>query len=153
MFTGDGSGDFLFCALHKAGFASQPVSRHRADGLSVSDLYISAICRCAPPGNKPSDDEIAHCLPYLGEEIDLLGSLTGCVALGRIAFDHLLRLYRRRGYPIARLEFEHARVYQMGEGLPWLVASYHPSRQNTQTGRLTEAMFDEVWRLVRDLLG
>lgn len=152
MFTGDGSGDFLYRALHRAGFASQARATSVDDGLTLEDLYVSAVCRCAPPGNKPSPQEIANCLPYLEWELLFLENLEGIVALGRIAFDNVLRLFREDGVTIPRLAFAHAAVYRLGGGLPWLVASYHPSRQNTQTGRLTEAMFDEVWRKVSQLL-
>ena len=149
MFTGDGSGDFLYPALHRAGFASQPLSKERGDGLELSGLFISAVCRCAPPGNKPLPDEIANCLPFLEAEIALLPRLQGIVALGGVAFEQILRLYRRQGYAVPPLDFAHAAEYELGAGLPWLIASYHPSRQNTQTGRLTAEMFDQVWRRAR----
>jgi len=151
MFTGDGSGEFLYRALFKAGFANQLSSTGRQDGLKLHGLFISAVCRCAPPANKPSPEEITNCLPYLGREFDLLRDMTGIVALGKIAFDHTFRLLRERGYPIPRLDFAHLAFYPLGAGLPWLLASYHPSRQNTQTGRLTEAMFDRVWLKVREM--
>jgi uracil-DNA glycosylase family 4 len=151
-FTGDRSGDFLYRALHRAGFANQPVSRHAGDGLALRDLYIAAVCRCAPPANKPTPQELAACLPYLAQEIALLDRVQVIVALGRIAFDNTLRLYRQAGRDIPRLEFGHAVSHPLGAGLPWMVASYHPSQQNTQTGRLTEAMFDQVWDKVLDLL-
>ena len=153
MFTGDGSGEFLYRALYRANFANQPLSHHLGDGLVVKDLFISAVCRCAPPDNKPVLEEIARCLPYLATEIKLLPDLQGLVALGRIAFDTILKLYRGWGNDIPRLDFAHREVYQLGSGLPWLVASYHPSRQNTQTGRLSAPMFDAVWQKVQDLLG
>jgi uracil-DNA glycosylase family 4 len=152
MFTGDGSGETLYRALHRAGFANQSSSTSRGDGLALHAMFISAVCRCAPPGNKPTPQEIANCLPYLEREIALLEGLEGIVALGRIAFEETLRVYRERGNNIPRLAFAHGVVYRLGNALPWLVASYHPSRQNTQTGRLTEAMFDVVWRTVRQLL-
>jgi uracil-DNA glycosylase len=152
MFTGDSSGVFLYHALYKAGFASQPETLHRNDGLELADLYISAVCRCAPPQNKPLPQEISNCLPFLQQEADLLSGLEGIVCLGRIAFDNTLHLYRLRGYDIPRLEFAHSAFYKLGEDLPWLLASYHPSRQNTQTGRLTEPMFDDIWGKVRSLL-
>jgi len=152
MFTGDSSGNFLYAALYNAGFASQSVSAHLEDGLQLMDLYISAVCRCAPPDNRPAPAEIANCLPYLEREIQLLENLRVIVALGRIAFDNTLQLFRQRGYQVPRPAFAHAGVYQIGESLPWLVASYHPSRQNTQTGRLTTAMFAQVWDKVRELL-
>jgi uracil-DNA glycosylase family 4 len=152
MFTGDGSGVFLYRALHKAGFCSQPVSTDRRDGLALQGLFISAVCRCAPPGNKPTPEEISNCLPYLKQEMALLGNLEGVVALGQIAFDHTLRLLRSNGHEIPRLDFGHGVFYRLGAGLPWMLASYHPSRQNTQTGRLTEAMFGQIWEKVSELL-
>ena len=145
MFTGDASGDFLYPALHRAGFASQPGSIRVGDGLELCDLFISAVCRCAPPDNKPAPAEIANCLPYLAQEIKLLQNLQGIVALGKIAFDSVLRLYRAQGLATAGLEFAHGAYYELGQGLPWLLASYHPSRQNTQTGRLTAEVFAEIW--------
>jgi uracil-DNA glycosylase family 4 len=152
VFTGDSSGDFLYRALHRWGFANQATARHRDDGLTLRDIYIAAVCRCAPPANKPSPEEITNCLPYLAEEIRAMEQLRVIVALGRIAFDNTLRIYRQKGHPIPRLGFGHGAVHYLGENLPWMVASYHPSRQNTQTGRLTEAMFSEVWQKVRQLL-
>jgi uracil-DNA glycosylase family 4 len=152
VFTGDGSGEFLFRALHRAGFSNQAISVHREDGLVVRDLYITAVCRCAPPGNKPTREEIERCLPYLEDEIALLERLEGYVALGRIAFDAVQNLYRRPSYEAPHFDFAHGATHRLGPGLPWLLASYHPSRQNTQTGRLTEAMFDEVWRMVHRLV-
>jgi uracil-DNA glycosylase family 4 len=153
MFTGDGSGDFLFRALYRAGFANQPGSLHREDGLILNDMYISAVCRCAPPGNKPAAQEIENCRPYLEAEIASMENLRVVVALGRIAFESTLRLYRKQGAAFQKLEFKHGAVDKLKEGLPWMVASYHPSRQNTQTGRLSEKMFDEIWNTVRGLLG
>jgi uracil-DNA glycosylase family 4 len=152
MFTGDGSGEFLYRALYRAGFANQPTSSYPGDGLALMGLFISAVCRCAPPGNKPAPDEIQNCLPYLQREIDLMENLTGIVALGKIAFDNTLRLYRAQGYVIPQFGFSHGAFYRLGVNLPWMMASYHPSRQNTQTGRLTEAMFDEIWEKVKALL-
>jgi uracil-DNA glycosylase family 4 len=152
MFTGDGSGDFLYPALHQAGFANQPQAVMRGDGLELVDMFISAVCRCVPPGNKPKADEISNCQPYLEQEIDLLSQLQVIVALGRLAFDQTLRLYRRRTGERLRFEFAHNVKFNLGEGLPWLVASYHPSRQNTQTGRLTEGMFADVWENVSEIL-
>jgi uracil-DNA glycosylase family 4 len=153
MFTGDGSGDFLYPALFQAGFANQPQALQRGDGLQLKDMFISAVCRCVPPGNKPKADEISNCLPYLEAEIDLISDLKVIVALGRIAFDQTLRIYRRQTGERLRFKFEHGGQYQLGEGLPWLVASYHPSRQNTQTGRLTGAMFAEVWVMANKISG
>ncbi len=154
MFTGDSSGDFLYRALYEAGFASQPDSRHRDDGLTLRDMYITAVCRCVPPKNRPTAEEIRYCLPYLAEEIRLLAPyLRVIVALGRIAFEGVLRVYREHlGFAVPRLPFSHGAVYSLGTNLPALVASYHPSRQNTQTGRLTREMFASVWKQVRRLL-
>ncbi len=152
VFTGDSSGDFLYAALYRAGFANQPTSVRAGDGLALRDLFIAAVCRCAPPANKPLPEEIANCLPYVAQEMALLPRLQVIVVLGRIAFDGVLRLYRGQGHPIPRLEFSHAAVHRLGDGLPWLVCSYHPSRQNTNTGRLTEEMFDQIWTQVRGLL-
>jgi uracil-DNA glycosylase family 4 len=152
MFTGDSSGDFLYAALHRAGFASQPASRHYDDGLTLHDAFISAACRCAPPDNKPLPAEVAACRPFLEQEIALLSDLRVVVALGRIAFDAALRFF-----PVAQAAqdakpiFTHAATYPLAGGR-WLVASYHPSRQNTQTGRLTTEMFDQVWTQARRLL-
>ncbi len=152
MFTGDGSGDFLYPALYRAGFASQPTATHREDGLTLHDVFITAVVRCVPPKNRPTAQEIATCLPYMGREIDLLPRLQVIVTLGRIAFEWTLRLYRERGLDLPRLPFAHGAVYPLGPGAPTLVASYHPSRQNTQTGRLTREMFDAVWSKVKELL-
>jgi uracil-DNA glycosylase len=150
MFTGDASGDFLYPALYRAGFASQPNSDGPQDDLRLSDLFISAACRCAPPDNKPLPAEIAACRPFLDAEIEILSpQLRGFVALGRIAFDWLLDWYRRQGASTAGIEFAHAARYTLRPDLPWLLASYHPSRQNTQTGRLTVEMFDQVWETAR----
>ena len=151
MFTGDGSGEFLYAALYRAGFANQPQATHREDGLTLRDMFITAVCRCVPPQNKPTAEELANCLPYLQRELDLLPHLRVIVALGRIAFDWTLRAYRQRGYDLPRLAFAHGAVYSLGSGLPWLIASYHPSRQNTQTGRLTPEMFDAIWQKAREL--
>jgi len=152
MFTGDASGDFLYPALHRAGFANQPEAIACGDGLVLRDLFITAVCRCAPPANKPTTEEIQNCLPFLLSEIRLLDDLQGIVALGQIAFDRVIRLYRDQGTKISKLKFGHGAFYALGEGLPWLLASYHPSRQNTQTGRLTTEMFAQIWELARSRL-
>jgi uracil-DNA glycosylase family 4 len=154
MFTGDASGDFLYPALRKAGFANQDQAADRADGLELCGMYISAVCRCAPPENKPNREEIRNCLPFLMEEMDLLANLQGIVALGSLAFNESLNLMKEK-YSLSFFEkpvFAHRQLYQFRDGIPWLLASYHPSRQNTQTGRLTKAMFAEVWLKVRELL-
>ncbi len=153
MFTGDASGDFLYPALCEAGFANQGAAVYREDGLSLNNAFISAVCRCAPPDNKPAREEIRNCQPFLMTEMDLLKNLRGIVALGGLAFNESLGLLRARydlregGQPY----FAHNQLWKFGEGIPWLLASYHPSRQNTQTGRLTKAMFAEVWEKAREL--
>jgi uracil-DNA glycosylase len=152
VFTGDDSGIFLYRALYKAGFANQPQASHRDDGLVLKDVYISAVCRCVPPDNKPTQEEMDTCRPYLMADVEGLKNLRGYVALGRIAMDGLLKVYSQRGVPLVRPEFGHGLIHQLGQNLPWLITSYHPSRQNTQTGRLTEAMFDQVWTMVREQL-
>lgn len=156
IFTGDSSGDFLFGALHRAGFANQPLSRSRDDGLELSDVYIAAAARCAPPDNKPLPAELAACRPYLRQEIDLLDRLRVVVALGRIAYEAVLKVYAEAPGCASRAallpQFAHAAPVTLGPGLPLVITSYHPSRQNTQTGRLTAAMFDRVWALARAAL-
>lgn len=152
MFTGDASGNFLFPALHRAGFANQAEALHVGDGLTLQDVFITAVCRCVPPQNKPNKAEIQTCLPWLRGEIDLLPNLQGFVALGRIAFDQILRLYESLQTQQLKPKFGHNVVYPLGEDLPWLLASYHPSQQNTLTGRLTEEMFESVWERAKALI-
>ncbi|MBE0697842.1 MAG: uracil-DNA glycosylase [Anaerolineaceae bacterium] len=152
VFTGDSSGDFLFSALFRAGFANQPEAVHRDDGLALRDVYVTAACRCAPPGNKPAREEMSLCRPYLLAELSLLNNLQGIVALGRIGFETIITAYRSLGLEVPRLNFGHGTLNSLGDGQPWLLASYHPSQQNTQTGRLTPAMFDNIWQKARDLL-
>jgi uracil-DNA glycosylase family 4 len=156
MFTGDSSGDTLYSALHRAGFASQPTSRHRADGLTLDDAFVTAIARCAPPGNRPTAMELANCQPYFAREWSLMPQLRVIVALGQMAFDRCLRMLRDQGYNLPRLKFGHGLHYPLSDTskVPprHLIASYHPSRQNTQTGRLTPAMLDDVFGLARSLL-
>jgi len=146
MFTGDASGEFLYAALYRAGFANQPVSIDRCDGLGLKDVFISAVCRCAPPGNKPAPQEIKNCRKYLLAEIALLNPVLGIVALGKIAFDEVLDILLPAGESKNAYPFSHGAFYSLPAGLPWLLASYHPSRQNTQTGRLTATMFDAIWQ-------
>jgi uracil-DNA glycosylase family 4 len=153
MFTGDASGDFLYPALHREGFANQPTAKYLGDGLQLNDVFITAICRCVPPKNRPHVAEITNCLPWMAAEIDQLPDLQGFVALGRIAFDGIQRLYKLQGFEIPKIEFGHNEYYELGSGLPWLLASYHPSQQNTLTGRLTEEMFDTIWIRVKNFLG
>jgi len=151
MFTGDSSGNFLYPALYRAGFCSQPTATQRGDGLELKGLFVTAVARCAPPQNKPTREEIANCRPYLLREIELLENLQGFVALGGIAFENLLQIYQTfYGYEFSeKPRFAHDALYTFPK-LPWLLASYHPSRQNTQTGRLTEEMFDVIWKKVRE---
>ena len=151
MFTGDGSGDFLFRALYEAGFASQPESRSAADGLKLRGAYITASAHCAPPGNKPARTEIAACRRFVERELDLLGELRVVVALGRIAFDVYLSILRDRGLIASRAAFvfAHNRTHHTGSGQPVLISSYHPSRQNTSTGRLTAEMLRAVFENAR----
>jgi uracil-DNA glycosylase family 4 len=155
-FTGDGSGKFLYPLLHKVGFASQALSTDRADGLTLRDAWITSVVRCAPPGNKPLPEELAACAPFLDEEIAALEQLRVIVCLGKIAFDgvvaHLLRTGQiaRRG----ELGFGHGVEYAIPGSKPggrWLMASYHPSLQNTNTGKLTPAMMLEVFERARQL--
>jgi uracil-DNA glycosylase family 4 len=154
MFTGDSSGRWLFRALHKAGFANQPSWQRRDDGLELIDSYITAVCHCAPPDNKPSPKEIDNCSVYLDAELSGLKNLRVVIVLGKIAFDNCLKALRRAGVvlpkPLPR--FAHNTVYRLGGDLPALIASYHPSRQNTNTGKLTEPMFDAVFTRARRLL-
>ena len=155
-FTGDGpggSGDFLMSALHRTGFANIPTSQHREDGLRLSDAYIASAVRCAPPDNKPLPEEIARCLDHLDAEVAQLGRVRVVVALGKIGFDAWLQLLRRRGAaPSPRPHFGHGVVVKMEKGLPTLIGCYHPSRQNTNTGKLTASMMESVFRKARRLL-
>jgi uracil-DNA glycosylase family 4 len=154
IFTGDGSGDFLYPVLYEAGFASQPKAVSRDDGMRLSDLWISAVVRCAPPANKPTPEEQRNCSPWLDEEMRLLGNLHVVVCLGRIAFDGLLGWARRAGVlqPRAGLTFGHGAEFTLPSGL-FVVASYHPSLQNTNTGKLTRPMFLAVFKRARELAG
>ena len=153
MFTGDRSGDILYKVLHKTGFASQPVSASREDGMVLHDLYITAACHCAPPDNKPTPVEIRNCRPYFERELELLPDLKVVVALGKIAFDNYLDVLRARGVIASRAAypFGHDLQYRIAEGQPVLVSSYHPSQQNTSTGKLTEKMLADVFRRARRL--
>jgi len=158
MFTGDGSdgmgsSDFLARALHRTGFANQASSRSREDGYELKDAYVTAICRCAPPDNRPLPDEIAACGDFLAEELRLLKNVRAIVALGKLAFDQTLRLLVARGavLPRPRPAFSHGARIEWGEPWPVLLGSYHPSRQNTQTKRLTPAMLEEVFQAAREI--
>jgi uracil-DNA glycosylase family 4 len=156
LFTGDGpagSAGTLMSALHRAGYANQPTSTHRGDGLKLRDAYITAVARCAPPGNRPKAAELANCRSYLRRELGLLASVEVVLCLGRVAFDGYLRLLRDAGLHVPRVAFEHGACYTFDNpDLPVLAASYHPSRQNTQTGRLTDAMLDNVFGEIRAFL-
>ena len=151
MFTGDRSGDWLFAALHRAGFASQPQSDRIGDGQRLRGALITAAARCAPPQNRLTPSELAACRPYLAREIALLPNLRAVVALGRTAFDAFLRAWAAAGRtpPAPKPPFGHNLAAPLPDGGPLLIASYHPSQQNTQTGRLTAPMLDEVFRRAR----
>jgi uracil-DNA glycosylase family 4 len=152
MFTGDGSGDFLFPVLHEAGFASQPKAPGRDDGMKLNDLWIGALVRCAPPANKPTPDEQRNCAPWLDEEIALLPNLRVIVCLGKIAFDGLLAHARRTAQLPARsaMAFAHGAEFTLPNGVA-VLASYHPSLQNTNTGKLTRPMFLRIFSRAREL--
>lgn len=154
MFTGDRSGDFLYSALHRAGFANQGTSTHRGDGLELHGAYITAAVRCAPPGNKPSPKEQANCRPFLERELQLLPNIRAVLALGKLAFDTYLRILKDAGGipTLSAFPFTHGKQCKLPAPLPALFASYHPSQQNTFTGRLTTRMFDQVLRRIRSLL-
>ena len=145
QFTGDASGGFLFPALHRAGFASQAGAESRSDGLILHDMYITAAGRCAPPDNKPSPDELTHCQPYLECEIQVIQPKV-TVCLGKIAFDRILKVFALRG-----LKFSHGAVYELTTD-HWLLCSYHPSQQNTLTGKLTIEMFDQILKKAKSIL-
>ncbi len=154
MFTGDSSADWLLRAMYRAGFANQPTSTHRGDGLRLLGAYITAACRCAPPDNRPTPAELAACRPFLVEELGILWpSLRAVVVLGQIALAAYLRALADLGRAPAgpRPAFAHGATYRFGPGHPALIVSYHPSRQNTQTGRLSEAMLDQVFATARAL--
>jgi uracil-DNA glycosylase len=151
MFTGDRSGDFLYRSLYEAGFASQPESRNIADGLELRDARITGAGHCAPPDNKPAPEELRNCRPFLERELDLLHGLKVVVVLGKIAFDTYLSVLKSRG-GIARLSdfrFGHGVLYDLD---PALLCSYHPSQQNTSTGKLTQAMLDEIFRRAAEII-
>ena len=153
-FTGDGSGDFLFPVLHESGFASQPTALSRDDGMKLKDLWITSVVRCAPPANKPTPEELRNCGPWLDQEMALLKNLRVVVCLGRIAFDGLLAHAQRNGSLPARsgFAFAHGAEYTLPSGLK-VIASYHPSLQNTNTGKLTRPMFLAIFKQARKLAG
>ena len=151
-FTGDGSGDFLYPVLYEAGFASQAQAVSRDDKLKLTDLWITSVARCAPPENKPTPEELRNCAPWLDEEFKLLKNLRVVVCLGRIAFDGLLAWAQRTGQLNSRAgyTFAHGAEYTLPDGL-MVVTSYHPSLQNTNTGKLTRPMFLSIFRRAREL--
>ncbi len=152
IFTGDRSGDWLYDALHRFGFANQPTSTQRDDGLRLTGAYVTAAARCAPPDNKPTKEEFGNCRPFLERELRLLHAARVVVALGRIAFDAYLGVRAAAGLPVPqpRPRFAHAQVYRFSDVT--LIGSYHPSQRNTQTGMLTHQMFDAVFATARRLL-
>ncbi len=154
MFTGDRSGDFLYLALHRAGFATQAESLRVGDGLQLENCYITAVGRCAPPANKPLPEELSHCRPYLEQELRLLENVRVVVALGRIAFDSYLKLLVDKGSIPSRrpYTFGHGASYELSAPLPQLFVSYHPSQQNTLTGKLTDEMFQSLFRQIKTFL-
>jgi len=153
MFTGDESGNWLFRALWEAGFANQPTSIRRDDGLRLSNAYITATIRCAPPANKPLLEEVTRCQPYLLEELALLDRVRVVVGLGRIGWQAYLRARKATGAaaPLARPEFGHGSLTRFADGVT-LMGCYHPSQQNTFTGKLTRPMLRAVFRKARTLL-
>jgi uracil-DNA glycosylase family 4 len=170
MFTGDASGEFLYAALCRAGLANQSTAQHAYDGLQLRGVFITAICRCAPPDNHPTPQEQVNCRPFLARELALLKQVRVVVALGRIGLDGYLRLLREQGHAVPTVDFAHGATYRLEilarvrpepttaplnkpshNSLPTLICSYHPSRQNTQTGRLTAPMMDSVISAARDI--
>jgi len=153
VFTGDASGGFLFPALYRAGFANQPLAESRSDGLILKDLYIAAVAHCVPPANKPAPEELENCQPYLERTIQILKPKL-IVCLGRIAFERILRIYSVRN---KLFKFAHSAVYTLPASSfilypSYLLCSYHPSQQNTLTGKLTVKMFDDIWVKAKELL-
>jgi uracil-DNA glycosylase family 4 len=153
VFTGDGSGDFLMSALHRTGFANLATSQRTDDGLHLDDAYILSAVRCAPPDNKPLPEEITRCLDHLDVELTHLPRVRVVVALGKIGFDAWLQLLKRRGVRMTpRPQFGHGEVVKFDNGLPALIGCYHPSRQNTNTGKLTAPMMESVFRKAKRLI-
>lgn len=153
MFTGDRSGEFLYRALYETGFANQPESISADDGLHLRDIAITAAAHCAPPDNKPLPQELANCAEYLHRTVDLMPNLRGMVALGHIGFDTILRFYRERGWIETKkgIGFAHGAIHHFPSA-PFIICSYHPSQQNTFTGRLTKEMFVEIFRTAREMI-
>lgn len=162
MFTGDASGAFLYPALHRVGLATAPESRHLGDGLALRGAWITSAVRCVPPGNKPTTEELNTCRPWLGHDLDGLADLRAVLAIGRIGHDSVIKLWQARGLrtTLTRHPFSHGAVHRLDQlegaaeagALP-LIDTYHVSFQNTNTGRLTPAMFDEVLLLAKGLAG
>ncbi len=155
MFTGDRSGEWLFRALHEFDFANQPNSLRRDDDFKLDDCYITATIRCAPPKNKPLPEEIENCRPYFLEELDLLKKVQVIVLLGQIAFTQTLKSLRLKGTEIPHLSFGHGKIYSLrtpNSQLRTLITTYHPSQQNTQTGKLTRPMFHKIFRIAKKKL-
>lgn len=150
MFTGDDSGVWLYGALHRFGFASQPDSTHREDGMQLTGAFIANAARCAPPDNKPLPSEFDACRPYMEQELALMPEIKVVLALGKLAFDAYLKLRKGQGYDLGRPTFAHGALYHF-DGLPSLLCSYHPSRQNTNTGVLTREMWDGIFAEARRL--
>ncbi len=147
VFTGDRSGDFLYNALYKTGFANQALSRSIDDGLKLKNVYVTAAVKCAPPENKPTPEETSNCSAYLAAEIDSLRQLDAILCLGQFAFNAVMRTIRNKYNPKPPYAgFRHGRVIRLGKGIPLIICSYHPSPRNTQTGKLTENMFLSVLR-------
>jgi len=147
MFTGDSSGEQLMKALYETGFANKPTSLSREDGLTLKDAYVTAVVRCVPPANKPLRSEVENCLKYLTAEVEVMRDVKVVLALGRLAHETYLKLIGLRGNA-----FKHGQIIRLGEHNPILIDSYHPSRQNTQTGRLTWDMWIDVFRRARALI-
>jgi uracil-DNA glycosylase len=152
MFTGDSSGETLFGALYRAGFANQPSWERADDGLVLTDVFITAVVRCVPPKNRPKRAEKENCKPYLAREIELLENVEVVLTLGQIAFVEYRRLLREQGHDLPKMDFNHGDCYELGDDLPTLMISYHPSQQNTRTGVLTLDMFDAVFDRIHALL-
>jgi uracil-DNA glycosylase family 4 len=155
MFTGDRSGEWLFNALYQFGFANQPISLRGDDDFKLDDCYITATIRCAPPKNKPLPEEIENCRPYFLEELDLLKNIEVLVPLGQVAFVQTLKSLRLKGFEIPSLSFGHEKIYSLrtsNSQLRTLITTYHPSQQNTQTGKLTRPMFHRIFRMIKKKL-
>jgi uracil-DNA glycosylase len=153
VFTGDRSGDWLFAALYRAGYANQPTSERAGDGLELTDAYIAAAVRCAPPANKPTPQERDRCLPYLVRELDLLANVTVIVVLGQFAYDATARVLAQLGasMPSPRPRFTHGVEVQTARAT--VIGCFHPSQQNTFTGKLTESMLDDIFAIAREHSG